>query len=158
MTDPGDRTDQPFPLRRHFRRRILPLLAAFVVMLVGLTALGARQAMESVYLDLAQRRAAAVARAVATAAPAAWQALLGGRMADPGARGLADALHKAFTDKVAELQLVKLKVYDLDRRTIYDTDPAGIGKVESGAALRGVIERGAASAVDHIETDCTRVY
>lgn len=158
MSEPGDRTDQPFPLRRHFRRRILPLLAAFVAMLVGLTALGARQAMESIYLDLAQRRAAAVARAVAADAPAAWQALLGGRLADPAARGLADALHKAFADKVAELQLLKLKVYDLDRRTIYDTDPSGIGKVEAGDALRGVIERGAASAVDHVETDGTRVY
>jgi len=158
MTESGERGDQPFPLRRHFRRRILPLLAVFVAVLAGLTALGARQAMESVYLDLAQRRAEAVARAVAGAAPQAWQALVAGRLGEPAARGQADALHRAFTGKVAELQLVKLKVYDLERRTIYDTDPAGIGKIESGPALSGVIERGAPSAVAHVEPDGARVY
>jgi hypothetical protein len=135
MSESGE-SDQPFPLRRRFRRRILPLLAVFVAVLAGLTALGARQAMESVYLDLAQRRAEAIASAVSAAAPEAWRALLAGRLSGPGAADPAGALHKAFATEVAELHLLKLKVYDLERRTIYDTDPAGIGKVEAGAALR----------------------
>jgi class 3 adenylate cyclase len=158
MTEAGERGDQPFPLRRHFRRRILPLLAVFVIVLAGLTALGARQAMESVYLDLAQRRAETIASAVSAAAPQAWQALLSGRPAGSGAGDVTGALHKAFTTEAAELHLLKLKVYDLNRRTIYDTDPAGIGKVEAGAALKGVIERGAASAVAHVEPDGAQVY
>ncbi len=158
MTEPRDLEDQPFPLRRHFRRRILPLLAAFIAVLVGLTAFAARHAMEAIYLDLAQRRAEAVARAVSAAAPEAWRSLLSGRLAGDAAQELTDALRKAFADKVAELQLLKLKVYDLDRRTIYDTDASGIGKVEAGAALLGVIERGEAAAVAHVESDGTEVY
>jgi adenylate cyclase len=154
MTESGERGDQPFPLSRHFRRRILPLLAVFVIVLAGLTALGARQAMESIYLDLAQRRAETIASAVSAAAPEAWRALLAGS----GAGDATGGLHKAFAAEAAELHLLKLKVYDLDRRAIYDTDPGGIGKVESGAALRGVIERGAASAVAHVEPDGAQVY
>ena len=92
MTEPRDLEDQPFPLRRHFRRRILPLLAAFIAVLVGLTAFAARHAMEAIYLDLAQRRAEAGARAVSAAAPEAWRSLLSGRLAGDAARELSDAI------------------------------------------------------------------
>ncbi len=134
------------------------MLAVFVAVLVGLTVLSARQAMETIYLNLAQRRAETVARAVAADAPTAWSALLHGSVADSSAPAIAAALHKAFSEKVAELQLVKLKVYDLNRRVIYDTDPTGIGKVEEGAALRDVIAYGTGSAVEHVESDGTLVY
>jgi class 3 adenylate cyclase len=144
--------EQPFPLRRLFRRRIVPFLVLFILVLVALTVVGARQATEAIYLDLAQRRADTIARAVSAAAPVAWASLMAGdevRSAE---------LHKAFAEEVNELKLIRLKVYDLRRKTIYDSVPEGIGKVEEGPALRAAIERAGPSAVARVEPDGTAVY
>lgn len=144
--------EQPFPLRRLFKRWIVPFLVLFIVVLVALTVVGARQATEAIYLDLAQRRADTIARAVSAAAPGAWAALMAGdevRSAE---------LHKAFAEEVNELKLIRLKVYDLRRKTIYDSVPEGVGKVEEGPALRAAIERAGPSAVARVEPDGTAVY
>ena len=57
----------------------MPFLILFIAALVALTVFGARQATEAIYLDLAQRRADTIARAVSSAAPAAWLDLMAGR-------------------------------------------------------------------------------
>ncbi|TAJ38731.1 MAG: adenylate/guanylate cyclase domain-containing protein [Reyranella sp.] len=152
MSDLRTLEEQPFPLRRHFRRRIVPFLVLFIAALVALTVFGARQATEAIYLDLAQRRADTIARAVSNAAPAAWLDLMAGRGTDSA------ELHKAFADEVHELKLIRLKVYDLRRRTIYDSVPQGEGRIEEGPALRAVIERAGPSAVPRVEPDGTAVY
>ncbi len=152
MRDLRSLEEQPFPLRRHFRRRIVPFLVLFIVVLVALTVFGARQATEAIYLDLAQRRADTIARAVSTAAPAAWVDLMAGRAAN------SPDLDKAFADEVHELKLIRLKVYDLRRRTIYDSVPQDVGKIEEGPALRAAIERAGPSAVSRVESDGTAVY
>lgn len=152
MSDLRTLEEQPFPLRRHFRRRIVPFLVLFIAALVALTVFGARQATEAIYLDLAQRRADTIARAVSNAAPAAWLDLMAGRGTD------SPELHKAFADEVHELKLIRLKVYDLQRRTIYDSVTQGEGKIEEGPALRAAIERAGPSAVPRVEPDGTSVY
>lgn len=152
MTPHGSVEEQPFPLRRLFRRRIVPFLVLFILALVGLSVLGARQATEAIYLDLAQRRADTIGRAVSAAAPEAWAALKAG--SDPRSQDLL----KAFAAEVHELKLIRLKVYDLRRRTIYDSVPDAIGKIEEGPALRSAIDRAAPSAVARVEPDGTAVY
>lgn len=144
--------DQPFPLRRLFTRRIVPFLVLFIFALVALSVLGARQATEAIYLDLAQRRADTIGRAVSAAAPEAWAALKAGHDAH------SEELHNAFAAEVHELKLIRLKVYDLRRRTIYDSVPESIGRIEEGAALRSAIDRAAPSAVARVEPDGTSVY
>ncbi len=152
MRDLRTLEDQPFPLRRRFRRRIVPFLVLFIGVLVGLTVYGARQATEAIYLDLAQRRADTIAHAVSGSAPAAWVELMAGRGTG------SPELHKAFADEVHELKLIRLKVYDLRRQTIYDSIPEGIGKIEEGPALRAAIDRAGPSAVPRVEPDGTSVY
>lgn len=152
MTHPRILEDQPFPLRRLFKRRIVPILVLFIATLVALSVFGARQVAEGIYLDLAQRRADTIGRAVAAAAPEAWASLMAGHDVR------SDDLHKAFADEVHELKLIRLKVYDLQRRTIYDSVSDGIGKVEAGSALQSAIERAAPSAVARVEPDGTAVY
>ena len=152
MSDLRTLEEQPFPLRRRFRHRILPFLILFIAVLVGLTVYGARQATEAIYLDLAQRRADTIARAVSSAAPAAWLDLMAGRATD------SSELHKAFADEVHELKLIRLKVYDLRRQTIYDSVAEGIGKIEEGPALRAAIDRAGPSAISRVEPDGTAVY
>lgn len=144
--------EQPFPLRRLFKRRIVPFLLLFIVVLVVLTVVGARQATEAIYLDLAQRRADTIARAASGAAPQAWASLMAGEEVRSA------ELTGAFAAEVHELKLIRLKVYDLRRRTIYDSVPGAIGKIEEGPALKAAIDRAAPSAVARVEPDGAAVY
>lgn len=141
----GPASEQPFPLRRLFRRRIVPAFAGFLGVLLLLVGLTANRVAESIYLQLAERRAQTIARAVERSAPVAWGALMGGRsvldLADPAE---AERLTAAFGDEVRELALSDLKVYDLQRRVLFATQREKIGTTEDGQPLRDVIEDGRA--------------
>ncbi|RME96648.1 MAG: adenylate/guanylate cyclase domain-containing protein [Alphaproteobacteria bacterium] len=135
--------EQPFPLRRLYRRRFLPAFAGFLAALLLLVGLTAKIVTESIYLELAERRAQTIARAVSATAPAAWQQLMQGRSARELSGGKGETgLSAAFAAEVRELALADLKVYDLDRRVLFATDAAKIGTREDGAPLRSVIESG----------------
>lgn len=135
--------DDPFPLQRQFRRRILPGLGVFVLLLAGLMALAGGWVLEAIYLELAQRKAEVIGRAIQNASPKDWEALLSGRLALDGPE--AKRLHRHFDDEIKELDLVDLKVYDLNRRTLYSPDPAKIGEIENDAALIHLIRDGRAT-------------
>ena len=135
---PDFHEDRPFPLARTFRRRILPGFALFVAALLAITVLAAHYVTESIYLEQAQRRAAAIAHAVAKTVPETWDGFLAGRNLSTGEMA---ALRDAFGHEVEEFDLVKLKVYDLAGRTLFSSDGEGLGKIETGAALRRVLDR-----------------
>ena len=135
---PDVHEDRPFPLARTFRRRILPGFALFVAALLAITVLAAHYVTESIYLEQAQRRAAAIAHAVAKTVPETWDGFLAGRNLSTGEMA---ALRDAFGHEVEEFDLVKLKVYDLAGRTLFSSDGEGLGKIEPGAALRRVLDR-----------------
>lgn len=135
---PDFHEDRPFPLARTFRRRILPGFALFVAALLTITVLAAHYVTESIYLEQAQRRAAAIAHAVAKTVPETWDGFLAGRNLSTGEMA---ALRDAFGHEVEEFDLVKLKVYDLAGRTLFSSDGEGLGKIETGAALRRVLDR-----------------
>ena len=150
-------SEQPFPLKRLFRRRFVPAFVGFIGVFLLLVGFTARHVTESIYLELAQRRAQTIARAVAAAAPVAWNELMAGRtLAD--LRTSARALVAAFTDEVRELDLSELKVYDLRRKVLFATNADEIGTLENGAALRGVIEHAASEVVTKTLADGTRQY
>lgn len=141
-------SDEPFPLRRRYRRRILPGLVIFIALLVGVAGYGARAVVQAIYLDQAERRADTIVRAVVKAAPRAWDALLTGTIdgaADKDA--LFTGLRDAFAREVEELRLSRLNVYDLTGRTVFSTVPANIGKIETGQALKDAIAQNAAGIV-----------
>lgn len=139
---PDFHEDRPFPLARTFRRRILPGFALFVAALLAITVLAAHYVTESIYLEQAQRRAAAIAHAVAKTVPEIWDGFLAGRNLSTGEMA---ALRDAFGHEVEEFDLVKLKVYDLAGRTLFSSDGEGLGKIETGAALRHVLDHGKSS-------------
>jgi len=106
--------------------------------LIGFTA---GKIIESVYLELAQRRAQTIARAVNDRAPTAWKALMSGHtVTDLKSSADVGALMAGFADEVKELNLSELKVYDLDRKVLFATRAEEIGSTENGKALRVVIE------------------
>ena len=141
--------EQPFPLRRHFRRRILPGLLVFIAVLVGAAGLAATNVIQAIYLEQAQRRAETIARAVAKIAPDAWAALLSGKPAT--AKDLKRhhlSLREAFAREVEEMKLTRLNVYDIRGLTIFATNTANIGKIETGPVIQAVLTSNAPGIVD----------
>ncbi len=133
--------EQPFPLKTLFRKRFIPAMIGFVIVFLVLIGFTAGQVVESIYLELAQRRAQTIARAVASKSPQAWQALMSGEtIQDLRTSGGASNLMASFFDEVRELGLVELKVYDLNRKVIFATHMEEIGTTENGPALVAVIE------------------
>jgi class 3 adenylate cyclase len=141
-------SEEPFPLRRRYRRRILPGLVVFVLLLVGVAGYGARDVAQAIYLEQAQRRADTIVRAVGKAEPKAWEALLAGTLAIAADKdALFARLRDAFGREVEELKLTRLNVYDLNGLTVFSTVPGNIGKIEAGQALKDAVARNAAGIV-----------
>ncbi|MEK9726415.1 MAG: hypothetical protein VW405_23435, partial [Rhodospirillaceae bacterium] len=123
---------------------------------VGFTA---RQAVEAIYLELAQRRAQTIERAVSETAPKAWMSLMAGpadgTAADPAS---AAELAGAFSREVRRQDLLELKVYDLSRKVLYATNADEIGTSEDGSALREAISRSEPGVVLKVVADGTEQY
>src|SRR5690606_29347065 len=41
------------------------------------------------------------------------------------------AMHRAITDRMRGLRVLKVKIYDIDGRTVFSTDPAQIGEIRA---------------------------
>lgn len=151
--------EQPFPLKRLFQRRFMPMAGVFLLLSILLIGMTAREVVGSIYLELAQRRAQTIARAVEVAAPDAWQALMSGQTAEDLTHlAGAQALLRAFSDEVKELNLPELKVYDLERKVLFATISSEIGTREDGAALISVIENSASEIVTKDLPDGSQQY
>lgn len=137
----------------------MPMAGVFLLLSILLIGMTAREVVGSIYLELAQRRAQTIARAVEVAAPDAWQALMSGQTAEELAHlSGAQPLRKAFSDEVRELNLPELKVYDLERKVLFATISSEIGTREDGAALISVIENSAPEIVTKDLTDGSQQY
>lgn len=128
-------SDKPYPLKRHFTRRILPGLIVLIVLGGALTFWSTRSAVEEIYLKLAGQRAEVIVSSIKSEAPEAWARLKAGRAAQDDT----DRLRAAFEREVKELKLSALKVYDIGGRVLYSTNSAELGTLETGQALRSVV-------------------
>ncbi len=159
-TDPATQalpSEQPFPLKKLFRRRFVPAFIGFIGIVLVLIGFTAQYVSENIYLEQAQRRAQTIARAIAASAPDAWKLLMdGGSLANLDSS--ANILITAFTDEVREQNLHELKVYNLERRVLFATKPDEIGTLENGPALRNVIESGKSEAITKTLADGTEQY
>ncbi len=150
-----DGIEAPYPLKRYFRTRIVPLLLLFVAVLVAATTASTRSVLEGVYLRLAVKRAEGISQGVRRTAPEAWERLMTGLPLDADQRA---ALTDAFADEQKEFKVAHLKVYDTRRVTIFADDPAQMGKMETGPALARVIAGGVPGLVAQTEPDGTELY
>ena len=84
MTDanPNDRInlDEPFPLKKWFRRSALPGLLVFAVLVIGLGIWGHLNAMKEVYLKLAEERVGVIIRSGSAQHPEIWKRFLAGKL------------------------------------------------------------------------------
>ena len=155
----GIASEQPFPISSLFRRRFIPAFMGFTALFLLLLGLTAQHVIEQIYLELAQRRAQTIARAVAVNAPESWAHLMGGRtLADLQDTTDAAILKKAFTDEVREMNLSELKVYDLASKVLFATNYDEIGSTENGPALRRTIDHSVPNIVTKTLPDGTSQY
>jgi adenylate cyclase len=151
-------SDKPFPIKRLFKRRIIPAFLVFISIFLILIGFTARHVTESIYLELAQRRAQTIARAVEYHAPKSWKQLMAGQTLADLQPATAKDLATAFIDEVRELNLQELKVYDLERKVLFATHAEEIGTMENGDALRNVIKQATSEVVTKTLADGTQQY
>lgn len=129
--------DRPYPILARFKHRMVPLLLAFIGVLVLTTSLAMETVQEKIYLHLSQVRAQGLAEGVNRIAPESWVKLLAGEAPTPADYA---ALQEAFEIECQQFRVAMLKVYDLERRTIFATDPSKIGEVETGDNLKTILQ------------------
>ncbi len=133
--------DAPYPLRHHFRRQAIPVLAGLLAGSVLLSLWGGRRLVESVYLELAQERADTIGRVVSERAPEAWNRLVTLKAADavPSAQA-ENNLNATLADVLAYSRVEHLKIYDVSGRLLFSTEGGDLGAVETGPAMRSLID------------------
>jgi adenylate cyclase len=155
----ADSFDQPYPLLRLFLRYIVPGLLILLALSAVLTAVGARQLAEGVYLEQATRRAQVIDRAMTEVAPDHWRRLKHGEApgsvyGDAGGQTLLAEL----TREVRELDLTHLKIYSAAGVIQYSTDAGQIGTEDRSPAFVAAAERGASTAVHKTVPDGSALY
>ncbi len=150
---------EPFPLRKLFRHRFLPAFIGFIGVFLLVIGYTAKYVTETIYLELAQRRAETISRAVEAHAPEAWTRLMS-QSANNGVETAAGKkeLMEAFENEVLELALSELKVYDLAGTVLYATNNAEIGSRETGRAFQSVVKNGSSVVLLKVQPDGAQLY
>lgn len=136
MTDQAKPT-QPYPLLRRFIGVGGPVFALFLIALAASSIFAVRQTVEDIYLKLAEQRASGVAKGVHDSHYREWTHLIDRESLSPGDY---EVLTKAIEKEAGEFRLNRLKVYDVGGVTLFSQNPEDIGKIETGDALRKVLE------------------
>lgn len=140
--------DQPFPLKRLFRRFILPILLVLLAATIVLMVTGAGWLTERIYLEEAGRRARIIDRALSDHSPKAWARIKRGDpplavyAAEDGARLLGEMRREA-----TELNLTHLKIYHPDGTLAFSTDVSKIGTRDISPPFLQAVREGEASVV-----------
>ena len=128
--------DNPYPLKRLFRRRVLPLFLLLGAAFCAVAGWGGTQLMQSVYMEFAARRAAIVDRAMMVDAPGPWAALANGASpVDVYTTDEGISLLDALRSEERELSLSHLKVYGPDGVIIYSSEHDNIGTRDASPAF-----------------------
>lgn len=146
MAAETDITDQPFPIRRHFRRLVVPaMLASGLLALVwGWVSINALD--RKVYLENARRQMETAIGVVDHTEPELWASLLSGEspaqiLADP-ARVRAKEMLTALAN---DGELLHLKLYNERGVVLFSSDLADLGVREDNPILRQVQASGEAA-------------
>ncbi len=140
--------DNPYPLKRLFRRRVLPLFLLLAAAFCAVAGWGGTQLMQSVYMEFAARRALIIDRAMSSDAPGAWAELAKGALpsavyATPAGQQLLAALG----DEESELSLSRLKIYGQGGMIVYSSEANLIGTTDASPAFLKAMEDDARSLV-----------
>ena len=144
----------PFPLKRYYYTRVIPILVLFMAVLSGLLWLAFDRVTQDIYLEQAQNRTELIVDSLKDAAPDAWLAFLSG----DATKANLEVLAKVFAEEVERQKLIGLKAYDLRGMVIYDINPVTIGTLETSPSLREVIVSSAPTLIRKAASDGTLAY
>lgn len=154
-----DDFDAPYPLWRHFRRWVIPSFAALILVLPLAAGWGGAGLIEALYLELAERRAEVIDRAMRAETPDAWERLRA--TSHPKQVFQTPDGQTLFTNlgnEVKELGLPQLKIYGKDGLLLFDTNHARIGTFDASPAFKEAMSDGARSVVRKPQPDGTDLY
>ncbi len=155
MPNQEDMAGQPYPLLRRFVGVGGPVFALFLIALAVGSVFAMRVTVEDIYLQIAEQRAGGIATGVRDSHLREWTLLIerGGLAPDDYT-----ALTAAFAKEASEFRLERLKVYDVGGRTLFSMIPAEIGKIETGAALKRVLDSRRPGLNKFTDPDGTEFY
>jgi adenylate cyclase len=151
--------DTPYPLKRLFRNRVLPMFLLLAAAFCIGAGWGGTHLMQSVYMEFAARRATIIDRAMSEGAPGPWTALAKGALPEnvfvtPEGLLLLDALG----DEEAELSLSHLKVYGRDGIIVYSSEPHLIGTRDASPGFLAAMHDDTRSLIKKRAADGTDLY
>lgn len=136
-----DEIDHPFPLRRQFRVRFLPLFVILLVTVSAAAGFGAASIVEMIYLDFAARQADVIDRAVSRELPGQWRALAASTNPQAVLETPAGTrLSQYLAAEADELGLSHLKIYSATGITLFSLEPSQIGKLEANQLFHEALE------------------
>lgn len=147
----ADDVGSPFPLKRYYYIRVIPVIILFMALLGGIVWFAFNQVTRNIYLEQAQVRAELIVDSLKDSAPDSWNSFLLGTATEGDLKVLGDV----FTEEIERQKLISLKVYDLRGMVIYDSNLIATGTLETSASLREVIVSGKPTLVrktgiDHV--------
>ncbi|MCA1908742.1 MAG: adenylate/guanylate cyclase domain-containing protein [Magnetospirillum sp.] len=158
MVAETDITDQPFPIRRHFRRLVVPAMVAsgFLALVWGWVSINALD--RKVYLENARRQMETAVSVVEHTEPDLWSSLLSGEspaqiLADPARLRAKEMLTALANDG----HLLHLKLFNERGVVLFSNDLADLGVREDSAILRQVQASGEA-AIERTQRDGQDLY
>ena len=151
--------DNPYPLKRLFRRRVLPLFLLLGGAFCAVAGWGGTHLMQTVYMEFAARRAAIVDRAMMVDAPGPWTALATGALpVDVYTTDEGVALLDALRNEERELSLSHLKVYGPAGVIVYSSEHENIGMEDASPAFMMAMHDDTRSLVRKQGEDGTELY
>jgi hypothetical protein len=123
--------NMPFPLKKQFVRKILLGLVIFIITLTGLGLLGIDNLVKSVYLDLAQIRAEALAKDIEELHAEDWKTYITSPdpmafLETPAGAVLFETLNKVSKDS----RVTRFRLYNRVRQVLYSEISVSMGTRE----------------------------
>ena len=151
--------DNPYPLKRLFRRRVLPLFLLLGAAFCAVAGWGGSQLMQSVYMEFAARRAIIIDRAMSKHLPGPWSTLV--KKSSPvdvytttdGAQLLTE-----LGNEEAELSLSHLKIYGQGGMIIYSSEANLIATTDVSAGFLKAMDDNKRSLVRKQGEDGIELY
>lgn len=152
------RLEQPFPLRRIFRRRIAPAVGAILLLMSVLGTLAETSTARDIYINLAQSRAEVLASIFASEAPEEWRILTETPLRVLTEPAISARLKAVLSSSATAARIAKIKVYEPGGRMILGGDANEIGKIEAAPELREALDADQAKAVRTVDENKVPVY
>lgn len=156
MDKDGISVENPFPLARIFRTRILPAVVLILAVMAVVGVIVEVRITEKIFLNLAQSRAETVVRQVKAAEPEAWTMMERDPLSLFSDHDRLTRLDDAFALAVKSSNIARIKVYEPGGRVV--AGGAMLGALETSDGLREALISGIPNLIRKTDDHGGAVY